>query len=147
MQLKTKYFSDMEVNDEDIILFKHGLFGFENFKKFILIRFENNNSSPLCLQSIDDENVAFVIINPTNFIPDYSISLEKSDYKELKLEDINKLAVYTICVLKDNIPESTTNLRCPIIINAEAKLAKQIVLDNAEYPFKYTFEELMNKEG
>ncbi|MFV0314911.1 MAG: flagellar assembly protein FliW [Anaerotignum sp.] len=147
MQLKTKYFSDMNVNDEDIILFKHGLFGFEDFKKFILIKFENNDSSPLCLQSVDDENVAFVIINPTNFIPDYSISLEKSDYKELKLEDLNKLAVYTICVLKDNIPESTTNLRCPIILNAEAKLAKQIVLDNAEYPFKYTFEELMNKEG
>lgn len=147
MQLKTKYFSDMNVNDEDIILFKHGLFGFEDFKKFILIKFENNDSSPLCLQSVDDENVAFVIINPTNFVPDYSISLEKSDYKELKLEDLNKLAVYTICVLKDNIPESTTNLRCPIILNAEAKLAKQIVLDNAEYPFKYTFEELMNKEG
>ncbi|WMI81010.1 flagellar assembly protein FliW [Anaerotignum sp. MB30-C6] len=147
MELVTKYFSNMEFSDKDVILFENGLFGFEQFKKFILIRFENNSSSPICLQSIDDGNIAFVMINPYDFIPDYSVPLGAEDYKDLKLEDTNNLAVYNICVLKDDVPQSTTNLRCPVIVNTETRLAKQIVLDNTDYPFKYPFQKLINKEG
>lgn len=147
MELVTKYFSNMEFSDKDVILFENGLFGFEQFKKFILIRFENNSSSPICLQSIDDGNIAFVMINPYDFIPDYSVPLGTADYKDLKLEDTNNLAVYNICVLKDDVPQSTTNLRCPVIVNTETRLAKQIVLDNTDYPFKYPFQKLINKEG
>ncbi|MDD4843166.1 MAG: flagellar assembly protein FliW [Anaerotignum sp.] len=147
MELETKYFSKMEYEDNDVILFEHGLFGFESYKKFILIKFENNDSSPVCLQSISEADIAFVMINPYNFMPDYNVSLTETDIHDLKLSDTNALAVYNICVLQDDIPKSTANLRCPIVVNTESRLAKQIILDNSDYPFKYPFHELIHKEG
>jgi len=147
MELVTKYFSTMEYSDNDVILFEDGLLGFEQYKKFILIRFENNSGSPICLQSIDEADIAFVMINPYNFIPDYNVSIKETDCEDLGLIDSNNLAVYNICVLKDDVPKSTTNLRCPVIVNTETRLAKQIILDSSDYPFKYPFQKLINKEG
>ncbi|NCC16985.1 MAG: flagellar assembly protein FliW [Clostridia bacterium] len=147
MELKTKYFSTIAYDDTDVILFESGLFGFEEYKKYILIRFDNTHSSLICLQSIDDTNIAFVMINPYNFIANYNVSLSETDLKELQLTDSNNLAVYAICVLHDNVPKSTTNLRCPVVVNTETKLAKQLILENSDYPFKYPFKELIPKEG
>lgn len=147
MELVTKYFSNMTYEDNDVILFKNGLFGFENYKRFILIRFENNNNSLVCLQSIDAANIAFVMINPYHFINDYNVSLSETDISDLQLNDSNNLTVYNICVLQETIPQSTTNLRCPVIVNTETRLAKQIILENMEYPFKYPFKDLIPKEG
>lgn len=146
MDLETKYFSKMEYESSEVVFFEHGLFGFEKYKKFILIKFENNDGSPVCLQSIDEANIAFAMINPYNFIPDYNVSLTETDIKDLKLQDSHNLAVYNICVLRDDIPKSTTNLRCPVVVNTETRLAKQIILENSEYPFKYPFKDLIHKE-
>lgn len=147
MQLATKYFSNMEYEENEVILFENGLFGFEHYNKFILIRFDNDNNSLICLQSIDDANIAFVMLNPYNFIPDYQVSLTKMDFDDLQLKSTDPFAVYTICVLHDDVPKSTTNLRCPVIINTENRFAKQIILDNSDYPYKYPFQKLINKEG
>lgn len=147
MELETKYFSKMEYEDTDVITFEHGLFGFENYKKYILIRFENNNGSPICLQSIDEANIAFVMVNPYNFIPEYAVSLSETDIQDLKLDDPSTLSVYNICVLRDEIPKSTTNLRCPVVVNTQNRMAKQIILENSDYPFKYPFQKLIHKEG
>lgn len=147
MELVTKYFSNMEYENSDIILFENGLFGFETYKKYILIRFDNNNNSLICLQSIDQPDIAFVMLNPYLFLPDYNVSLSEADYKDLKLDDPNTVAIYNICVLQEDMPKSTTNLRCPIIVNTETRLAKQIILENSDYPFKYPFQKLINKEG
>ncbi|WP_352400302.1 flagellar assembly protein FliW [Anaerotignum sp.] len=147
MELVTKYFSNMEYDDNDVLLFKTGIFGFEKYKKFILIRFDNSTNSFICLQSIDDADIAFVMINPSNLIPDYEITLEDADVQDLDLQDIQKLAVYNICVLRDDVPKSTVNLRCPVIVNTDNGLAKQIILENSDYPFKYPFQKLINKEG
>ena len=147
MELETKYFSNMTYEDNDVILFKNGLFGFENYKRFILIRFDNNNNAMVCLQSIDETNIAFVMINPYHFIHDYNVSLSETDMNDLQLDGTDNLTVYNICVLQETIPQSTTNLRCPVIVNTQTKLAKQIILENVEYPFKYPFKDLIPKEG
>ncbi|HBF64705.1 MAG TPA: flagellar assembly protein FliW, partial [Clostridium sp.] len=75
MELVTKYFSNMTYEDNDVIIFNNGLFGFEKYKKFLLIRFDDHENSPVCLQSIEDADIAFVMINPYNFIHDYNVSL------------------------------------------------------------------------
>lgn len=147
MELVTKYFSNMTYEDNDVIIFNNGLFGFEKYKKFLLIRFDDHENSPVCLQSIEDADIAFVMINPYNFIHDYNVSLSGTDIQDLKLKDADNLTVYNICVLLDSIPQSTTNLRCPVIVNTETRLAKQIILENSEYPFKYPFKDLIPKEG
>ncbi len=141
MELETKYFSTLQYEEDEVIFFPEGLFGFESYQRFILIRFENQNTSLICLQSVDEANIAFVMINPYHFLPKYEVALPEDEGNP------EESAVYTICVLQESVPESTANLRCPIVINTKTRLAKQIILENTEYPFKYPFKDLIPKEG
>jgi len=146
MELLTKYFSTMQYTEDEVIYFKDGIFGFQDFKKYVLIRFENKNDSLICLQSIDEPNIAFVMINPYKFLEDYNVSLYDEDYKELEISDSDSILVYNICVVNDSVLESTANLKCPIVVNSQKRLAKQVILEDSSYPFKYPFSKLVNKE-
>ena len=146
MEISTKYFSNIQYNDDEVIYFKNGLFGFEEFKKYLLIRFDNSSNSLICLQSIEQENIAFVMINPYTFISDYKLSLSDNDREELELVQDGDILVYNICVLNDDILKSTANLRCPIIVNCNTRNAKQFILEDSCYEFKYPFSKLINKE-
>ena len=37
MILKTRYFGDLEISEDSVIQFKHGIPGFEKVKRFVLI--------------------------------------------------------------------------------------------------------------
>ena len=144
MEVSTKYFSNIQYNEDEVIYFKNGLFGFENFKKYLLIRFDNNNNNLICLQSIEEESIAFVMLNPYNFINDYNLSLSEEDFKQLQVDDITNVLVYNICVLNDDISKSTANMKCPIVINPQTRNAKQLILEDSSYEFKYPFSKLIN---
>lgn len=146
MEIHSKYFGQLPFSEEEAVIFKNGLFGFENLKKYLLIRFENDNDSLLCLQSIEDESIAFVVMNPFSFLHDYSPSISSAEIKDLEADENTALAVYNICVLQNNFQYSTVNLRCPIIVNPDNRHAKQIILEDSSYPFKYPFSSFMQKE-
>lgn len=146
MEIITKYFSNMQYSEDEVIIFKDGIFGFPDYKKYIIIRFDNKNDSLLCLQSIDEVNIAFVMINPYKFINEYNIILSDADYADLEISEPDNILVYNICVVNDTILESTANLKCPILVNSRARLAKQIILEDNSYTFKYPFSKLISKE-
>ncbi len=146
MELMTKYFSNTQYTEDEVIFFNDGIFGFANHKKYLLIRFDNKNDSLICLQSIDEPNIAFVMINPYKFIKEYDVILPEQDYGDLKVSDSDNILVYNICVVNDSVLKSTVNLKCPIIVNSRTRLAKQIILEDSTYPFKYPFSKLINKE-
>lgn len=83
MEVQTKYFGKMKIADEEMIHFAEGIFGFEDKKRFVLIRFDNENNSLLCLQSIDDSNLAFTVMNPFAFMLDYIPIPSASDVQKL----------------------------------------------------------------
>jgi flagellar assembly factor FliW len=147
MKASTKYFSGVEYMDDDVIYFKDGLFGFDNYKNYLLIQFDKENDSLFCLQSLDEKNIAFVVINPYYFIKDYKVNLSDDDCRQLEITDPSHALVYSICVVKDKILDCTVNLKCPVIINENTRQAKQIILEDSSYPFKYPFSKLVNKEA
>lgn len=148
MNISTKYFDDVSISEQDIIYFKEGIFGFENFKKYIIIEFESGSDNLLCLQSIDDEELAFILMNPFNLMPDYNPQLSDSDIEDLAIdENTEGVLYYVICVVKDSISESTVNMKCPIVINPKNKMAKQIILDSEEYNFKHELKQFTEGEA
>ena len=84
------------------------------------------------------------MINPYNFINDYNLSLSEEDFKQLQVDDITSILVYNICVLNDDISRSTANMKCPVVINPQTRNAKQLILEDSSYEFKYPFSKLIN---
>lgn len=142
MKLSTKNFGEIEIQEQDIINFPEGILGFEEEKQFVIINNEDEYNPFHWLQSVQNPELAFVIINPFFVFPNYDIILPKSAQDKLKIEDEKDVAIYSIVVVPEDMEKMTTNLSGPIVINAEKKLGKQVILDDDRYTTKhYVFQQ------
>lgn len=146
MITKTKYFNDITYEKEDILTIPNGLFGFENYKKFLAIPFDASNDSVLSLQSLDDPELSFILMNPFQLYEDYMPQPTPDDLKFFGDIDESELSYYVIAVLKDTIADSTLNLKAPIIVNAMTKVGKQVILPQPEYKFRHKFPAIHHEE-
>lgn len=131
MKINTTRFGELEVNKKDIILFKEGLLGFENLKKFFIVD-PGDQTLILWFQSAEDPATAFPILEPKIFKPEYIVKLLPAELASLDLESINDASVYTILTIPKTVTEMSANLKAPIVINNQTKVARQIVLQDSK---------------
>lgn len=135
--------------EKDLILFEEGIFGFEDYKRFIPLAVDENDEDGdmLYLQSVDEVNLSFLVINPFLLKEDYHPVLADADEKALAAESEGDLAYYVLCVIKETPEASTVNLKCPVAVNVKTRQARQVVLDDSKYRLRHTLQEFADKEG
>lgn len=136
MKVKTTRFGELEVNPNDIITFSEGLLGFENLKKYFVVD-PGDSTLILWLQSTEDEKIAFPIIEPKIFKPDYIAKLLPADLNGLELESLQSAKLYSILTIPGNVTEMSANLKAPVVINSAKKVGKQIVLQDSKLTVKH----------
>ncbi|HBA02671.1 MAG TPA: flagellar assembly protein FliW [Clostridium sp.] len=141
MKFETKNNGIIDFSEEDVIVFKHGLPGFENLNKFVLMELDEYFPFKV-LHSVEDENVGMVTISPFHVMSNYKIELSSSVLKELDIDNEEEVLVLSTVTLSSQISKITTNLKAPIIINLKNNLGYQIILDEDKYSIKHPF----NKE-
>ncbi|MFT4107898.1 MAG: flagellar assembly protein FliW, partial [Lacrimispora sp.] len=136
MEINTQYFGRISCSEEEFIHFSDGLFGFSDLKNYVPLAFQENSDAMICLQSLEDSSVSFILMNPFQFYEKYEPKLSKEDQKLLKTEDLeDEVSYYVISVIHDPMEESTVNLKAPIAVNTKSREARQIILDNPLYRF------------
>lgn len=141
MKLETKFLGTVEVEEKDIITFENGLLGLEDYKKFVLLPIDAEMPFAF-LQSIQEQEVGFVVAYPFAFKPDYVFEISAEDKEQLKVEKEEDVIAYTIVTLKEKFVESTINFLAPIVLNMDKKVGKQIVLNDQEkYPLQFPIAE------
>ena len=147
MVLKTRYFGELDIKESDIFHFKHGVPGFEEVKRFILIDNEQEGSPFKWLQGVDEPKPAFVIVDPFAIRKDYEINLGDEVLSELDINDAKTVSVYCIVVVPDDIKKMTVNLQAPLIFNVASRKGRQLILDTDRYGVRhYVLEELQGQE-
>lgn len=136
MKVNTTRFGELQVNKEDIITFSEGVLGFEKLRQFFVVD-PGDSTLILWLQSIEDGEVAFPIIEPKIFKPDYVAKLLPADMASVELESLSDAKIYSILTIPSNITEMSANLKAPIVINNNKKVAKQIVLQDSKLSVKF----------
>jgi len=130
MEIQTSRFGRMTVDDERVMTFPRGLLGFPNHSRFALIQTGQENYF-FWLQSVDDPNLAFVVTDPTIFFKDYEVPVREETTTELQLTDPNFVQCFVIC---NKVGEWLTgNLLGPIVVNAQNRLATQVVLTEKKW--------------
>lgn len=147
MKLNTKYFGEIDYTENDIYHFPNGLLGFDSYKKYLLIYYIPDNPTLMCLQNIEDENLAFILMNPFSLYPDYSPRLSPEDSQRLGLKETSEVTYYAICVIHENISDSTINLKSPLLFNVETRIGAQVLLENQEYTFRHTLKHFSSSEA
>lgn len=117
------------------ILFKKGIPGFEQYKKFVLRDIETNANLKM-LTSVDDSNIGFVAVSPFEVRKDYEIDLNNEIIKELEIERETDVLVLNLITLGKTLQTSTVNLKAPVIINIKSNKGRQIILQDDKYEIK-----------
>ena len=141
MILRTKYFGEIDIEDGGVLDFPAGLFAFEEEKKFVLLPFEGSESTLLCLQSVQNEGLAFVVMNPFALCPEYTPVLQPAELERLGVTDSRALCYYVMCLVRDPVSDSTLNLKCPVVINDETNQAMQVILEGGGYGMRHKLAE------
>lgn len=142
MILNTKNFGEIEVREEDVLEFEYGIPGFENMTQFVILGKTDDENSPFFwLQSVQNSNLAFVIMNPRDLVPDYEVEIDMFTANLLKFQDENDALIYAIVTVPEDISKISINLKAPIVINAKNNKGCQVVIENDKYKFKHIITE------
>ncbi|MDI3547007.1 MAG: flagellar assembly factor FliW [Halanaerobiales bacterium] len=135
MKIETTNFGIIEVEEEKIISFTESILGFEDYKEFAIID-SLDDEVFYWLQSVEEPELSFIMINPLQFVEDYEISLSEKFQKKIELGSADDVVIYTLVVIGEEGSFVSTNLKAPIIINAKNRKAGQIILKK-DYPTRY----------
>jgi flagellar assembly factor FliW len=142
MNAETTRFGTIEVKEQSIIRMPEGMMGFPQCTDFVLIE-EQNEGAFKWFQSLNDPGVAFIVINPLDFIGHYEFELADDEAERLGIGDQDDAAVLTTVTINRAAGTVTTNLAGPIVMNSRTLLASQIVLSDD----RYTTSHVLGYEG
>ena len=136
MLVHSTRFGEIEVAEDQIIDFPYGIPGFFAEKRFVFLDYQPD--SPFYfLQSIENADLTFLLIDPFAFFNDYEFTLDDDLAAEIGLSRENPPAVFNIATIKGSLEKMTANLLAPVIINARDRKGRQIVLEKTDYPTRY----------
>lgn len=147
MKTQTKYFGELEYDQDDVVTFPIGMFGFEDEHEFLLIPFEGSCETLLSLQSLKTPALSFTVMTPFSLDPDYAPELQPSELKALGVAENGELGYYVLCAVKDPVAESTVNLKCPIAINVDTRVARQVILESDRYEMRHPLSLFRDGKG
>jgi len=140
LNINTNRFGVITVSSEDIVTFPEGLIGFRNHKRYVLL--EPEEIAPFkWLQSVDEEWLAFVLIEPLFLVDEYDIEINAEFASELKLLSPSDADIYVIVTVAENPQNATANLQAPIIMNPKLRIAKQVILIDSSHSIRYSILE------
>ena len=134
--IRTKPFGEIEVENKQVIDFPDGILGFDFIKKFVIL--DSDENSPFkWMQAFSEPDLAFIIIQPMYFRPDYELLISQSDIDAIEAENTDNLLVFTIVTIPSNPSDMTANLQGPIIINPKKNIGRQVISLSEKYNVKH----------
>ncbi|MCL1878421.1 MAG: flagellar assembly protein FliW [Defluviitaleaceae bacterium] len=142
-KMQTKHFGEISYEPEKVLHFPEGLPGFPDDKHFMLMSENEDEELFFWLQSIDNGDVAFTLMDVYKVLPDYDPKVEEEEIAALGEIDDTPLLIYNIVVIPDYVRHMRVNLLAPVVINLNTGFGKQIVCANSNYSIRFMiFEEL-----
>ena len=132
MKFDTSRFGTVEVAEDKLLHFEHGLPGFPDCTRFIVM--DHDRETPLkWLQCVERPEIAFLIVEPDQILHSYEVDVPDSVLRHIgwkKGAEPSDVAVFVILNVTDQ--KLTANLRAPIVVNIAARQAFQMILENRD---------------
>ena len=134
----TSLFGVLEVPEAQLLHFADGLCGFRECRQWVLIDGRKRGTS--WLQSADQSELAFLLVDPFVIHEGYGVDLAPSDLTRLAADQATELVVLVIVTLPRTSDEpATANLQGPVVINARLRTGAQIVLGEGAGSVRHVF--------
>ncbi|MDD5240950.1 MAG: flagellar assembly protein FliW [Sulfuricella sp.] len=136
MKFDSTQFGTQEIDPKSIVTFPKGIPGFEGSTRFKL--FHEDREAPIVhwLQSLDEPDVAFALVDPARFGLNFEFTLTDEEEKLLQMNNVADIAVLLIAYKPQSGAASNANINAningPIVLNMATHLGMQKVLVGLE---------------
>ena len=145
MEIKTKTKGTSDVDEKKILEFPEGLVGFEEYKKYALLQSEYDPF--LWLQSVDRQNLAFLLVDPFVICTNYEADIDDTALKSIDVKNAEDIILMTIVTVPNDGGPITANFLGPLVINKANNRCVQVVLNDNRWTTKFNIlESLKRKE-
>ena len=137
LEIDTKKFGRIEIDEQKILTMPDGMLGFEELKRYVLIK--DKSLAPFMLyQAMDNPDLAFFVIDPFLVLKDYFIDQPKV-IKAASWNETDEISYLAVVTIPEHHPEKmTVNLMGPLAINNTSKESYQLILENSGYSYKHS---------
>lgn len=144
MKIQTKTMGMIEISEEQKIHLPEGFYGFEKYHDFALLDAEQ--APFIWVQSLEEPDLAFIVIDPFLFRPDYEIDIDDEILKPIGLSSPENLLVFALVTIPPAGGPITANLQGPLLINKQNKKAIQAIVGDNKWSTKHDIVAEMKKE-
>lgn len=146
LSIKTASLGEQVFDPDTVIVFPHGIPGFEDCTRFKLFHEEEGNEVVHYLQSLDQTGLAFSVADPSQFHIYYQFVLDDEETSLLEFENPEDLLLL-ILLYKDEmafvatqsgLPSIRGSINSPLLINIKSLKGIQKRLRNVEPSFLLT---------
>jgi len=117
------------IEQNKVLLFPNGIPGFEKYTKYRIFHKEENEYDVYWLESCDDPEVTFTLVDPVGYGLHYDLTLTDDEEKELEVSDPKTVAIFLMLSKKEDAKSGlNANIGGPIIINVASHKGIQKVL-------------------
>ncbi|HOX12782.1 MAG TPA: flagellar assembly protein FliW [Spirochaetia bacterium] len=135
MRIQTKAYGPLDVDERQVLHFPDGLLGFEKFKDYALL--DAAQKPFFYLQSMDISELAFVLIDPFLFRPDYSVDADDALLSSVGIERPEDALVLSIVTVPADGSPITANLMGPLIVDRASRRGVQAVMTDPRWQTKH----------
>ncbi len=139
--IQTTRFNKVEIEPSHVISFPQGLIGFEGFKEFILID-KADKDLFLWLQSVQNPNLCFLVVEPTQVVDFFSPKLTAENAPLLDSFDDKTQVFLSLVTVSESYDPISVNLKSPVVIDTKKRLGFQIILDE-KYSIQHVIKETL----
>ena len=132
MKINTLRFGEIEISEEKILNFDHGLPPFDHCLRFTLINSEETEPF-FWLQSVEEPDLALAVVNPFRLFPDYTPAVADEVLDALGNPPDEDILILTVAVITRDYQNMFANLVSPILVNPHNNRARQVIMDNSPY--------------
>ena len=129
MDILTSRFGKVTISKDDLLTFKEGLLGFASLRSFVILD-DPQDDIFAWLQSCEDPNVAFPVLEPELFGASKTFKISQRDLFQIEAEADDKCAFFNIITIPDDPTNMTANLKAPVVVNIAKRIARQCVLQD-----------------
>ncbi len=144
MQINTSRFGTVDIDENRIITFAKGLLGFPKYRRYVLIE-AGQDSYFWWLQSVEMPDLAFVVTDPSLFVPTYRVPLKKEQMDEMGVASLDEAQVFVIVNKRGDT--LTGNLQGPLVVHVGTRQAEQLVLSDRRFTTRVPLAEVGKREA
>lgn len=130
VEVVTSRFGTIQVSEDRIFFFPRGLIGFEHLKRYARLD-STKGPSVQWLQAVDDPETAFLVSEPTVYLPSFELKIGDSDGSGglSKGLDLERLETLTILHVDRESRSLHVHVQAPLLLDPATRKGVQLVTD------------------